>query len=58
MINQCQTGFRKGFLTIDNMFVLQCIFGILRNQKREYIVLALISRVHLIPLIDICYGQN
>jgi len=35
MIDQCQTGFRKGFSTIDNMFVLQCIFDIYRNQKKR-----------------------
>ena len=26
-INSCQTGFRKGFSTTDNLFVLQSLFG-------------------------------
>ena len=35
IINDYQTGFRSGYSTIDNMFILQTLIQILHNKKKK-----------------------
>ncbi|MES9881062.1 MAG: reverse transcriptase domain-containing protein [Sedimenticola sp.] len=35
LISECQTGFRKGFSTADNIFVLHSLLEILRSHKKK-----------------------
>ena len=35
IINDFQTGFRSGFSTVDNMFILQTLIQILHNKKKK-----------------------
>ena len=35
LINSCQAGFRKGYSTVDNLFVIQSLIDILKSSKRK-----------------------
>ena len=35
LITSCQAGFRKGFSTVDNLFIIQSLIDILKSQKKK-----------------------
>ena len=58
LLNDCQAGFRKGYSTTDNLFIINSLIDIMKSKRQNYTALVSILSKLLTQFGETAYGIN